>query len=136
EPAPDPTAEHPAESPERPTEPFDRDLLLVRAAELAAAPHLEPTLPARSVPALTHDQYRSIRFHTGASIWARENRRFALDLFYPGFIFEVPVNINLVVNKTARRVLFTNKVFEYGPDVPLVEDRPDMGYSGFRVRAP
>ena len=126
-----------ADSPERPTEPFDRDLLIMRAMEVAARPHIDPAqLPEGEARPLTYDQYRSIRFHTGASIWARENRTFALDLFYPGFIFNVPVNINLVVNKTARRVLFTNKVFEYGPDVPLVQDRPDMGYSGFRVRAP
>jgi glucans biosynthesis protein len=137
EPTPDPTSDATAESPERPTEPFDRDVLLVHAAEIAARPHVDPIRPAEGEgETLTYDQYRSIRFHTGASIWARENRTFAVDLFYPGFIFNVPVNINLVVNKTARRVLFTNKVFEYGPEVPLVQDRPDMGYSGFRVRAP
>lgn len=136
-PAPDPSAVAMADSPDRPTEPFDRDVLIMRAMEVAARPHVDPVSPPEgNARPLTYDQYRSIRFHTGASIWARENRTFALDLFYPGFIFNVPVNINLVVNNVARRVLFTNKVFEYGPEVPLVQDRPDMGYSGFRVRAP
>ena len=57
---------------------------------------------------LTYDQYRSIRFDPAAAIWRGENRTFAVDLLYPGFIYEVPVNINLVVGGTARRVLFKN----------------------------
>jgi glucans biosynthesis protein len=127
----------PAQAQERPTEPFDREILLARAAELAKQPFADPAGPPEGdEEPLSYDEYRSIRFQTGASIWARENRTFTMELFYPGFIFEVPVNINLVVGKTARRVLFTNEVFEYGPEVPLVEDQPEMGYSGFRVRAP
>jgi glucans biosynthesis protein len=59
-----------------------------------------------------------------------------VDLLYPGFIFDVPVNINLVVGRTARRVLFTNERFAYAPEVPLVTGAEDYtGYSGFRVRA-
>ena len=123
---------------ERPTEPFDRESLLARAAELARQPYAATTRrPEGDAKPLSYDEYRSIRFQSGASIWARENRTFTMDLFYPGFIFNVPVNINLVVGKTARRVLFTNEVFEYGPDVPLIQDREELGgYSGFRVRAP
>ncbi len=122
---------------ERPTEPFDRDILLARAAELASEPFVEPRRgDAEAQRQLSYDQYRSIRFQRGASIWARENRTFTVDLFYPGFIYETPVNINLVVGKTARRVLFTNEVFDYAPDVPVIESAGDGGYSGFRVRAP
>ena len=107
---------------ERPTEPFDRDILLARAAELAREPFVEPRQgDAEAQRQLSYDQYRSIRFQRGASIWARENRTFTVDLFYPGFIYETPVNINLVVGKTARRVLFTNEVFDYAPDVPVIQ---------------
>jgi len=122
---------------ERPTEPFDRSLLEQRAAALAQQPYVEPERSsADEREELSYDEYRSIRFHQGASIWARENRTFTMDLFYPGFIYETPVNINLVVGSTARRVLFTNEVFEYEADVPVIPDGADVGYSGFRVRAP
>jgi len=127
----------PSRADERPTEPFDRAVLEARAADLARRKH---ALPARPEPSdrerLTYDQYRAIRFKRGASIWGRESRTFSLDLFYPGFIFDAPVNVNLVVGKVARRVLFTNDVFAYGPDVPVIENRDGLGYSGFRVRAP
>jgi glucans biosynthesis protein len=123
---------------DRPTERFDRALLEQRAAELAMRPHALAALPAGAGrERLTYDQYRSIRFDPAAAIWSRENRTFAVDLLYPGFIFEVPVNINLVVGGTARRVLFTNERFAYGADVPLVAAAGEhTGYSGFRVRAP
>lgn len=128
-------ASAPARAQERPGEPFDRSLLLARAADLARAPYVEPRRSVAASP-LSYDQYRAIRFKTAASIWARENRTFTLDLLYPGFIFETPVNIHLVVGRMARRVIFTNQVFDFAPGTPQVDATEDAGYSGFRVRAP
>ena len=99
-------------TPERATEPFDREVLLARAAQLAKRPYEDPIRRNAPELKLNYDQYRSIRFKNDAAIWNGENRTFTVDLFYPGFIFNVPVNINLVVAKTARRVLFTNDLFE------------------------
>src|SRR5262245_36090628 len=121
---------------DRPTEPFDRAALLARAAEVAKQPHALPAPAEGEGPRLTYDQYRSIRFDPAAAIWKNENRNFVVDLLYPGFIFDVPVNINLVVGGTARRVLFMNDKFAYGPEVPAVATGELGGYSGFRVRAP
>jgi glucans biosynthesis protein len=121
---------------DRPTEAFDRATLVARAAELAKHEHvLPPRLENDDGERLTYEQYRSINY-TAASIWTGENRTFTLDLAYPGFIFEVPVNVNLVVGKTARRVLFKNDLFEYGSAAPAIASVQHSGYSGFRVRAP
>ena len=124
-----------ASTPERAGEPFDRDVLLTRAAELAKRPYKDPIRRNAPELKLNYDQYRSIRFKSDAAIWNGENRTFTVDLFYPGFIFNVPVNINLVVAKMARRVVFTNDLFESDANA-LVANGPDAGYSGFRVRAP
>ena len=121
---------------DRPSEPFDRALLVARAEELATQPYVEPTQPAGDkLEKLSYDQYRSIRFQKGAAIWAHEDRTFTIELFHPGFIYATPVNVNLVTGGTARRVLFTNQIFDYGPNVPTLQSTEDMGYSGFRVRA-
>ena len=142
---PDPAQAQAQAEPEedRPTEPFSRDILLQRAAELAAHPHALPPRPAGEGEArLTYDQYRSIRFDPDAAIWNGENRAFVVDLLYPGFIYDVPVNINLVVGGTARRVLFKNTLFTSDPSAygaqapPAAATRENTGYSGFRVRAP
>jgi periplasmic glucans biosynthesis protein len=122
-------------TPVRGTEPFDRDALLARAAELAKRPYEDPIRHNAPELKLNYDQYRSIRFRNEAAIWSGENRTFTVDLFYPGFIFNVPVNINLVVAKMARRVVFTNDLFESDANA-LVANGPDAAYSGFRVRAP
>jgi glucans biosynthesis protein len=119
---------------ERPAEPFNREILIAKAEALSKQEYVQATLPPGK-ERLTYDQYRAIRFQSGASIWARENRTFTVDLFHPGFIYETPVDINLVTNGQARRVFFTNEIFEYGPEAPRVELDPDMGYSGLRVRA-
>ena len=120
-------------TPERAGEPFDRDALLARAAEIAKRPYEDPIRHNAPELKLNYDQYRSIRFRNEAAIWNGENRTFTVDLFYPGFIFNVPVNINLVVSKMARRVVFTNDLFESDANA-LVANGPDAGYSGFRVR--
>jgi glucans biosynthesis protein len=121
---------------DRPSEPFDRSILVARAEELAKQPYVEPTQPSgEELKKLSYDQYRSIRFQKGAAIWAHEDRTFTIELFHPGFIYATPVNVNLVTGGTARRVLFTNQIFDYGPNVPTLQSTEDMGYSGFRVRA-
>ncbi len=121
---------------DRPATPFNRMILVARAEELSKQPFVRPTQrDGGALEKLTYDQYRSIRFQTGASIWSHEDRNFTLDLFYPGFIYDTPVAINLVVAGVARRVLFKNQLFDHGPNVPTIESN-DLGYSGFRVRAP
>lgn len=122
---------------ERPTEPFDRAMLEQRAADLATRPHELPQAEGPGRARLTYDQYRAIRFDPAAAIWRTENRNFTVELLYPGSIFDVPVNLNLVVGGTARRVLFNNEKFAYGPVAPPAAGSGDFtGYSGFRVRAP
>ena len=107
-----------------------------RAAELATRPHSLPPRPeGEGRERLTYDQYRSIRFDPTAAIWGRENRTFAVDLLYPGFIFDVPVNINLVVGRHgAARAVHERASLTHGPDVPLVgARRPEYtGYSGLQ----
>jgi len=129
----------PSRAQERPAAPFNRTILVALAEALAKQPYVEPAHPAgnNSPNKLTYDQYRAIRFQKGASIWAHQDRTFTMDLFHPGFIYETPVNINLVVAGMARRVLFTSEKFDYGPEIPVVPSSEEMsGYSGFRVRAP
>jgi periplasmic glucans biosynthesis protein len=125
----------PSNPAERPAEEFDRNTLVARAAELAKRPYEDPIRRNAPELKLSYDQYRSIRFRSDAAIWSNENRTFTVDLFYPGFIFNVPVNVNLVTAKMARRVVFTNDLFESDQNA-LVANGPDTGYSGFRVRAP
>ncbi len=112
--------------------------MVARAEELAKQEYVEPPTAPDANSKLSYDQYRAIHFQKGASIWAHQNRTFTLDLFHPGYIFDTPVNINLVIGGMGRRVLFKSDLFDYGPEVGSApqRDEDEGGYSGFRVRAP
>jgi glucans biosynthesis protein len=121
---------------ERPTHPFDAAWLIGRAEKLAAEEHVDRSIDRGSpLHALSYDQYRAIEFQRGASIWNGEGRGFSVDLFHPGFLFNVPVQINLVVGGISRRVLYTTDIFKYGLDTAPIHDVPAPGYAGFRVAA-
>ncbi len=127
-----------ANAQERPASPFSRAILVARAEELAKQEYVEPPTAQDASSKLSYDQYRAIHFQKGASIWAHQNRTFTLDLFHPGYIFDTPVNINLVIGGMGRRVLFKSDLFDYGPEIGSAPqgDEDEGGYSGFRVRAP
>src|SRR4029078_13132438 len=86
-----------AHAQERPASPFSRAILVARAEELAKQEYVEPPTAKDAQRQLNYDQYRSIRFQKGASIWAHQNRTFTLDLFHPGYIFHTPAHINLLI---------------------------------------
>jgi glucans biosynthesis protein len=120
---------------DRPATPFDRDILVEHAAALAKQEFVERPPPAAN-ERWTYDQYRAIRFQQAAAIYARQGRTFTIELFHPGFIYDIPVHINLVTNGHAQRVFFESEIFDYGPEAPTrIELDPSAGYSGFRVRA-
>jgi len=125
-----------ADAQERPASPFSRAILVARAEELAKQEYVPPPSSTDSANRLSYEQYKAIHFQKGASIWAHQNRTFTLDLFHPGFIFDTPVNINLVIGGMARRVLFKSDLFESESGTAPLSDEEEVGYSGFRVRAP
>ncbi|WP_134681323.1 glucan biosynthesis protein [Paracoccus ravus] len=88
---------------------------------------------------LTYDQYRGIRFRRDRDPWLG-SRDFALDLLAPGAIFHEPVDISLVDNGVVIPVKFDPHMFEFDsslfPDGVDYETVGNMGFSGFRLRAP
>lgn len=122
---------------ERLTHPFTREWLVDHARELATQPYVPTTIDANGpLGKLDYDGYRRITFQPSAAIWARENRNFSLDLFHPGFIYNTPVNINLVVDGVSRRVLYDTDIFRYDDEVAEAQNVEAPGYSGFRVYHP
>lgn len=84
---------------------------------------------------LSYDQYVAIRPKPGAAIWASENVGFALEPLHRGFIFSAPMQINLVADGAARRVIYDPALYEFGKLLPPT-NLGDLGFSGFRVLAP
>ncbi|TWI38211.1 glucans biosynthesis protein [Paracoccus sulfuroxidans] len=136
-------AEVPApEAPPVPEEvkPFDFDSLVAIAQDYASKAYDAPRSELiGTFGELNYDQYRGIRFRRDADPWAG-SRDFWLDLLAPGAIFHEPVEINLVDDGVVRPLKFDPHMFDFDPaQFPNGVDYDtigDMGWSGFRVRAP
>jgi glucans biosynthesis protein len=107
------------------------------AERLAAQPFVKPSI---SVPPqfqqVTYDQYRDIRFRTDQSIWRGEKIDFELQLLPMGWLFDVPLEIWLVEDAKARRVMPDKSLFTFGPLLGEVGAGAPYGFSGFRIHGP
>lgn len=139
-PAPQPQGAGPAPDPAAPPRPFGFDDVVAVAAALAQTDYEKPTSTLTPpFKDLGYDSYRGIRFRREADPWG-EIRGWGLDLLAPGMLYSEPVKLNLVENGAARPLPFDPGVFTYDPiSFPAdsaLQPPGDMGWSGFRLRAP
>ena len=114
--------------------PFAADTVVKMAVELASKPFKEPEEP--SLPSvfsgLTFDQYAAIRLMPGGAIWSDQKLGFSLEPLHRGFVYTVPVGINIVENGMAQKVIYDAADFDFGPlKVPAALG--DLGFSGLRI---
>jgi periplasmic glucans biosynthesis protein len=84
---------------------------------------------------LSYDQYGAIRGKPEATLWANETLGFALEPLHRRFTFSSPVQINIVLQGQARRIIYDPALFDFGKfSVPGTIG--DIGFSGFRVLTP
>jgi periplasmic glucans biosynthesis protein len=115
---------------------FDAASVTEAARSLARAPFkdLAPDLP-EAFKSLSYDRYVAIHLLRSATIWANDNVGFAIEPLHRGFIFSTPMQINLVFDGAARRLVYDATLFDFGKIAPPAKVG-DIGFSGFRVLAP
>lgn len=102
-----------------------------RALSKQAFKPLPDELP-QALRGISYEQYAAIRERPGTAIWAADNSGFAIEPLHRGFIFSMPMEINLVEGGQARRVMYDAALFDTGAlDIP--KNSGDLGFSGFRV---
>lgn len=124
-------------SPLRAADPaFDFEVLQYRAKNLAAKPYQPSVVQTPSwLKKYSYDQFRTIRFDPARTWWRREELPFQLQFFHPGWIHNDSVQINELDGKTAHRIEFTSKMFDYGAGKPG-RIPSDLGFAGFRMLYP
>ncbi|HUB65226.1 MAG TPA: glucan biosynthesis protein D [Methylocella sp.] len=137
--------ERPAQDPLKPVLPgdfalgepsaFDPGMVTEAARSLSKQPFrpLPSDLP-NVFRNLTYEQYAAIRQRPGTAIWAAENIGFMIEPLHRGFLFSSPVEINLVAEAKARRILYDPALFDFDK-ITVASDIGDIGFSGFRVLA-
>src|SRR5690242_14621333 len=123
-----------AAEPLGPPSPFGADTVVKMAVALASKPFKEPEaapLP-KIFTGLTFDQYAAIRLTPAASIWRDQKLGFSLEPLHRGFVYTSPIEINIVENGMARKVLYDRTDFDFG-SLKVPPDLGDLGFSGLRI---
>jgi glucans biosynthesis protein len=115
--------------------PFDPKMVTDAARALSQQPFkpLSADIP-EVFRDLGYEQYAAIRQRPGTAIWAPDNTGFAIEPLHRGFIFSTPMEINLVAEGKARRVIYDPALFDFGK-LAVGKNLGDIGFSGFRVLA-
>ena len=105
--------------------------------EMARALSKQPFVPvATDLPepfkTLTYEQYDAIKLKPAARIWATEPIGYAIEPLHRGFQFDLPIQLNLVADGKARRLIYDTAMFDFGKLTPPPRIG-DIGFSGFRV---
>jgi periplasmic glucans biosynthesis protein len=115
---------------------FER--IIVLAAERAGATY-EPAVSALPVGLreITYDQYRAIRFRPERALW-RDDTRFEVQFFHPGFLFPHPVVLNALEGGVVRPIAFEQDLFRYDAEAAVLEGKGAgaAGFAGFRLHYP
>ncbi len=83
---------------------------------------------------LSYEQYEAIRLKPSARIWASEAIGYAIEPLHRGFQFDLPIQLNLVADGRAQRLVYDTSMFDFGKLAPSPRIG-DIGFSGFRVLA-
>src|SRR6516164_9872509 len=115
--------------------PFAANTVLMKAIELAQKPYKEPEAPLPGVfTGLTFEQYASIRRVPATAIWSGEKLGFSLEPLHRGFVYTTPIEINIVDDGLAQKVIYESADFDFGAlQTPAVLG--DLGFSGLRILA-
>ena len=107
--------------------------------EMARALSKQPFKPvAIDLPdpfkSLSYEQYDAIKVKPTARIWATEAIGYAIEPLHRGFQFDLPIQLNLVADGHAYRLVYDTSMFDFGKLTPSPKIG-DIGFSGFRVLA-
>ncbi len=108
-------------------------------ADIARALSKQPFKPvATDLPdpfkSLSYEQYEAIKPKPTARIWASEAIGYAIEPLHRGFQFDLPIQLNLVTDGKAQRLIYDTAMFDFGKLTPSPKIG-DIGFSGFRVLA-
>lgn len=118
---------------------FDWDRLVARMKTRALGPFDDDrqVLP-KPIAELGYDAHRRIRFRPDHARWRDDDRKFELQAFYPGWLFDRPVRIFEVVAGEARPLRFGPEDFEFREplDPARFAGLGLPGVAGFRLHYP
>ncbi|MBS0538022.1 MAG: glucan biosynthesis protein [Proteobacteria bacterium] len=126
----------PAAAPEvMPQGTVDFEAVKAMAAKLAAEPYREPAVIQGDLRKLSYDQYRALRSRPDTALWRDGNSLFHVEFFPAGFIYDRPVQIDVVDKGASTPVAISPDQFDFS-DTGLKQPPRDLALAGFRITYP
>ena len=117
-----------------PAQPFSFDGLRQQAQRLAAQPYQTPPLRHTDLlDRIDYDAHLEIRYRPEAALWRRGDGPYPVRFFHLGRLFPLPVKIHIVQAGTAREVLYSSRLFNFGKADFAAALPDDLGFAGFRI---
>jgi glucans biosynthesis protein len=120
-----------------PQPPFSPELVIDRARELAKKPFEDPR---RELPAALADldaaQYAKIKFKKDQAFLKDSATGFSMELYHPGYMYDVPVGINLVKDGKVNPVPYSSSLFDFASTGLSDNNVGAQGYAGFSLKYP
>jgi glucans biosynthesis protein len=114
--------------------PFDFGVLQQTAKDLAAKSYVPTKAPAPDlVNKIDFDVAQHIKFRADRELFAAGPGVFPVRLFHLDKFNPLPVQINILSEGSARRLIYSAQDFDYQNTGLAQKLPPDMGFSGFRV---
>lgn len=118
-------------------EPFAAKDVLKLAEDLAAKDFARPAVEvAEPFNALKAEQYRDIRFRNEQALWQSERLGVEVHMLPRGWIYETPVDVRVVEDGQARRLVADSRMFTFGPSILAAPEAAPYAFSGFRLVGP
>ena len=114
---------------------FHANLVTDMARDLSKQPY-KPIATGLPDPlqGLTNEQYGDIKLKAEARIWADQNVGFIVEPLHRGFQFNNPIELNLIDQGQAYRLVYSVGLFDFGK-LTVPTKIGDIGFSGFRLLA-
>lgn len=115
---------------------FSRQHVIDAARTLSSRPFEPPAPVPEILTQLGYDDYRDIRYRKSEAIWGDATTAFAMELFAPGFLYTLPVDVFIVENGTAYPLSLTRDSFELPTDDWMAPLLAVGKFAGFRLHYP
>jgi len=114
---------------------FSFDLLKARAREKAHGPYAPPPRPAPEiVQKINYEEWGKIRYRPDHALFAEGPGRFPVTFFHLGLFFQKAVDMYVVENGQARRIVYDQSYFDMPAD-SIARGLPQgAGFAGLRIQ--
>lgn len=122
-----------ASSPAHSQKAFGYSEVVAKAGLLAQKPFDQSRKPPDFLSQINYDQWRDIRFKPKDALWLKDKLPFYVEFFFPGWLFNRLVSINVVESGVATPVHFSPDLFHYGMNKFNSKALKGLGFAGFRL---